>query len=70
MEMNFGLADLYPSMGFYNTRNTSIPEAEDQAVFVDEEDIKKNKIVDGKQKNSIWGTIIIVLAVIILLSRR
>lgn len=69
MAMNFGLNDLYPSLGFYNTRMTSVPETEDQVAFVDDDADVNNKIVDGKQSRSIWASMAIVLVIIFVLSR-
>lgn len=69
MGMNFGLNDLYPSMGFYNTRTTSIPETEDQVAYVDDDADVNNKVVDGKKSRSIWASMLIVICIIFLLSR-
>jgi len=33
--LNFGMADLYPNMGFTTTRSLTVPEADDQHSLVD-----------------------------------
>ncbi|WP_025907169.1 hypothetical protein [Priestia flexa] len=69
MAMNFGLNDMYPSMGFYNTRLISVPETEDQVAFVDDDADVNNKIVDGSKTRSIWVSMAIIVAIVFVLSR-
>lgn len=67
--MNFGLNDIYPTMGFYNTRMSSVPEPEDQIAFVDDDADVNNRVVDGKKTRSIWVSLGIVVAIVFVLSR-
>jgi hypothetical protein len=69
MAMNFGLNDVYPTMGFYNTRMASVPETEDQVAFVDDDADVNNKIVDGSKSRSIWVSMVIVVLIVFVLSR-
>lgn len=69
--MNYGLADLYgTNYGFYQTRQQSIPEADDQEALIDEsETIKDNPHnVDPKKQKSIFVSVAVILALIVFLS--
>lgn len=67
--LNFGMADLYPTMGVYTTRGTSVPDPVDQQSFVDDDADVNNVVVDGKKSRSIWASMLIVICIIFLLSR-
>jgi hypothetical protein len=71
--LNFGLADLYgSSMGFYQTRQQSIPEADDQDALVDEPEVSARNPhnVDPAKHKSIFVSVGVVLVLIFLMSYR
>lgn len=69
--MNFGLADLYPGMGFWTTRGETVPEADDQLALVDDEDAAHNNPELGKSQlthRSLWVSIAVIFGIVFLLS--
>lgn len=66
----FSQSDLYPSYGGVSTRMLSVPEAEDQNTLVDDEDLAKANPVNvaPATSKSIWISVAVVFAVIILLN--
>lgn len=70
--LNHFMGDLYPNMGFMNTRFNTIAEPEDQVALVDNQKLAEshNVSVNPNQARSIWVSIGIVLVVIVLLNWR
>lgn len=70
--LNFHMSDLYPGYSFGSTRLESVPETEDQKVLLDDPAVgnKVIKEVDPKKHNRIFGTIVVVLAIIMIMSIR
>jgi len=68
--MNYFMSDLYPGYSFQSTRTESVPETEDQKVLLDDPGVgnKVIKEVDPKKHNRIFGTILVVLAIIMVMS--
>lgn len=61
--LNFGMADLYPNMGFYTTRSITVPEAEDQNTLVDDQKLAEQTQVSHNPASS--KAILISIAVFI-----
>ena len=64
MSLDFGFNDLYPGGGLYNTRATTVPEDADQDALV-EGDV--NNDVPNATAKSIWGSILLVVSIIVFL---
>lgn len=71
-QLAFYMSDLYPGMSFGTTRDESVPETEDQKVLLDDPAAgdKVIKEVDPKKHKKIFGTIIIMIAIIMVLSAK
>lgn len=65
--MDFFLKDLYPNMGFQDTRAETIPEADDRKALAEDEKASSNAKTNPVQKNKIWTAFIILLAVVLVL---
>lgn len=66
----FSQSDVYPSFAGVSTRMLSVPEAEDQNTLVDDEELAKaNPVTVSPATNkSIWVSVAVVFAVIVLLN--
>lgn len=72
-QMNFGLADAYPGMGFWTTRQQTVPEAEDQMALVDDEDLAHDNPDLHKTnltRRSLWFSVAAILGLVFLLSMK
>jgi hypothetical protein len=72
MGISYSMADLYPGMsGYYTTRTTTVPEAEDQTALVDDEELaKETSIHTTPQKHrNIFLSIITVIVVMFVFSK-
>lgn len=68
-ELYFGMNDLYPGMGFYNTTHATQPEAADRQALVDDWDTaKKNPNVDPEKNKKIWVSVIATVIIMIAFS--
>ena len=65
--MDFYFNDLYPNMGFQNTRAETIPEADDRNALAENEKASVNAKINPVQKNKIWTAFLILLAVVVVL---
>lgn len=68
--LNFGMADLYPNMGFYNTRSLTVPEAEDQNTLVDDQKLAESAQVthNPASTKAILISIAVFLVVMVMLA--
>lgn len=68
--MNFGMADIYPNLGFYTTRSLTVPEAEDQNTLVDDQKLAEAQKVthNPASSKSILISIAIFIVVMVLLA--
>jgi len=72
-EMHYGLADLYgPKMGFYQTNQQTIAEADDQDALIDEPELtsKNPHNVDPKQHKQIFISVGVALVLIFIFAVR
>lgn len=71
-QLSYHLSDLYPGMSFGTTRTESVPETDDQKVLLDDPAAgeKVIKEVDPKKHSRMFGTLLIVVALIVLLSKK
>jgi capsular polysaccharide biosynthesis protein len=69
--LNFTMADLYPGMaGYYTTRTTTVPEAEDQNALVDDEEASRENSVHTSPAahRNMFMSIAVVVAIMMLYS--
>lgn len=65
--MDFYLNDLYPNMGFANTRVQTIPEAEDKQALAENEEASIKAKTNPTQKKNIFLALAIFLIVVVVL---
>jgi hypothetical protein len=71
-QMSFLMSDVYPGMyGHYDTRATTIPEAEDQQALVDDDEAARENSVHTSpaQHRNIFVSIIVVFIFMFLVSK-
>jgi hypothetical protein len=69
-ELSFGLADLYPNMGFMTTRDLSLPEPDDQKTLVDDQALaeKHDTTQDPMTSKGMWIGLSILVAIMVIFS--
>ena len=65
--MEFYLNDLYPNQGFYNTRNQTIPEADDKKALAEDNQATVKAKTNPKSKSNILIGLVILLAIVVAL---
>ena len=65
--VNFFYNDLYPNMGATNTRNQTVPEAEDRNALAEEGKSVDNATVTPAKKNKIFLYLGVFLGIVVLL---